>query len=509
MANGISKRRRLIRGGRVYDHDGDIDQPAIADVLIDGDTIVSIAPQISATEDVEVTNAHGKLLIPGFINAHYHSHDVFAKGMFEEMPFDIWTHHTNPNNYGVRTLEEVRLRTLLGAAEALRNGITTIQDMLILVPREDEYLDTVLAAYEEIGIRVVFSLTVRDRAVLDIAPFLSDTVSDALRRRIVGKSTRPLDEIEFITRQIRRVRPSPGSRQTWALGPSGPQRCSHELLEGIASLQRELDLPVLTHIYETKVQAVGARREYAEQGGSLIEVLDRAGLMNDHLSLIHGVWLTPKEIARVADAGACLVHNPMSNLKLKNGIAPILEYERAGVTIALGCDNCTCGDTQNIFHAMRMLCLLPAVSQPTPGPVTAGYAMRAATLSGAQALGLQGKVGALKPGMLADLVILSLDETSFLPFNSAARQLVFSESGGGVDTVFVSGRPIVQEGKLVSIDEAVLADAVRECSTAFQRDALTLRERNRADNDAILQACKVAWGTSLGFDRYLDSCLRR
>src|SRR5947207_9622956 len=155
--------RYLIRGGRVYDHDGDVHQPASVDVLINGETIERIGPNLSA-DGVEVIDASGKLVVPGMVNAHYHSHDVLAKGLFEEMPFDIWTLHSNPGNYGKRSHEEVRLRTLIGAAESLRNGITTIQDFLTLVPPDESYVDTVLSAYQESGIRVVFGIAARDRA---------------------------------------------------------------------------------------------------------------------------------------------------------------------------------------------------------------------------------------------------------------------------------------------------------------------------------------------------------
>ena len=90
--------RYLLRGGRIYDHDGDIHQPATADLLIRGGIIERIAPQIAAEDGVEVVEAAGKLVVPGFVNAHYHSHDMMAKGLFEEMPFDIWALHSNPAN---------------------------------------------------------------------------------------------------------------------------------------------------------------------------------------------------------------------------------------------------------------------------------------------------------------------------------------------------------------------------------------------------------------------------
>jgi Amidohydrolase family len=213
------------------------------------------------------------------------------------------------------------------------------------------------------------------------------------------------------------------------------------LLEGIAALSREHSLPVLTHVYETRVQAAAAQ---LDTSGSLIDKLARAGLMNDRLGVVHGVWLSPRHIAQIADAGARVVHNPISNLKLKSGVAPILDLYRAGVDVALGCDNCSCAESQNIFTAMRMLCLLPAVTEPDPGPINAGYALKAATLSGARAVGLGDKLGALKPGMAADIVILDLNEPAFVPFNSAARQIVYAESGRAVETVFVNGRPVVR-----------------------------------------------------------------
>jgi cytosine/adenosine deaminase-related metal-dependent hydrolase len=225
--------------------------------------------------------------------------------------------------------------------------------------------------------------------------------------------------------------------------------------------------------------------------------------MNDRLGVVHGVWLSPRDIAQIAEAGARVVHNPISNLKLKSGVAPILDLYRAGVDIALGCDNCSCAETQNIFTAMRMLCLLPAVTEPDPGPINAGYALKAATLSGARAVGLGGKVGALKPGMAADLTILDLTEPAFVPFNSAARQIVFAESGRAVETVFVDGRPVVRGGKLVTLDETKLAAEAAELAPAFRRDAANLAARNSDLAAPLLDANRAAWKVPLGIQRYV------
>jgi cytosine/adenosine deaminase-related metal-dependent hydrolase len=501
MINPAAAPRILIQGGRVYHHDGDVHQPAVADILVAGDIIERLGQNLPADDGTEIIDAAGKLVVPGFVNAHYHSHDVMAKGLFEEMPFDIWAVHSNPSNYGPRSLEEVRLRTLIGAAESLRNGITTIQDFLTVVPQEEAVVDTVLSAYEEAGIRVVFAIAARDRAALDIAPFLPADLPEAIRTRVAGADRKAKDELDFVAGEIKRLGLRPTPQQTWALAPSAPQRCSHELLEGVAALSRMHDLPVLTHVYETRVQAAAARRQPSDS--SLLDVLALAGLLTEKLGIVHGVWLTAREIAQIAEAGACVIHNPVSNLKLKSGVAPILDLHRAGVDIALGCDNYSCAETQNIFIAMRLLCLLPAVTDPEPGPVDAAYAVRAATIAGARAVGLTGAIGAIKPGMKADLIILDLNEPAFVPFNSAARQVVFSECGRAVETVLVGGRPVVRSRKLVTVDETALAAAVEKVAPAFRRDAQALAGRNADLVAPLLNANREAWKVPLGFERYI------
>ena len=220
------------------------------DILIRGSRIVSVT---APDEDIElkqevvrraaisdksrVIEARGKLVVPGFVNSHYHSYDVLAKGLLEDMPFDVWALHSQPAYFGPRSRAELRIRTLLGALECIRNGITTLQDMNSLVPQDEETLDVILSAYAEIGIRVVFSIAVRDVAALDIAPFLPPDVPEAALAIIRGASKDSREEIAFVERQIKRLTPLPPNI-TWGLSPSGPQRSSRALLEGISDLAR-------------------------------------------------------------------------------------------------------------------------------------------------------------------------------------------------------------------------------------------------------------------------------
>src|SRR5206468_8913865 len=130
----------LVRGGQVYDHEGDVHKPAIADILIEGGDIAAVGAGLAIEGAHEVVDASGRLVVPGLINAHYHSHDTLCRGMFEELPLEMWLLYTLPMG-GNRTKEEVRARTLVGALECLRCGITTVQDMLGLSPLNAENTD--------------------------------------------------------------------------------------------------------------------------------------------------------------------------------------------------------------------------------------------------------------------------------------------------------------------------------------------------------------------------------
>ena len=517
VETGRSEPALLIRGGRVYRHDGDVDDPAIRDILIRGSRIVSVtAPDeepalkqeiagraVDANEG-QVIDARGKLVLPGFVNAHYHSYDVLAKGLLEDMPFDVWALHSQPAYFGRRSKAEIRIRTLLGALECLQNGVTTIQDMNSLVPQDEETLDTILSAYEEIGIRVVFSIAVRDIGALDIAPFLAADVPESVMTLVRGVPKNPREEIAFVERQIKRLAPLP-PRMTWGLSPSGPQRSSRALLEGVADLSRRHALPVFTHVYETKAQTAKAREIYGEHGGSMIRHLADVGLLTPRTTIAHGVWLTQDEIALMAEHGSGVAHNPVSNLKLKSGVAPMRVAMQAGVNIALGCDNCSCGDCQNMFQAMKMFCLLAAITDPNPTGVRAADAIGAATLGGARAMNLDGEIGAIEPGMKADLVIIDLADVVYQPLNSVGRQVVFGESGRGVETTIVDGRIVVRDRRLLTIDEAALRSELEAVMPTFRRDFANVADANREAIPYLLAANERLKSHNVGLNRFVAS----
>jgi len=498
-------KKLLIRGARVLDLDGDTDMPPVQDILIEDDSISAVAPRLAAelTRGAEIIEARGKLAIPGLINSHYHSNDILAKGMMEDLPLESWSMMASPLGT-CRSLAEVRARTLVGAIDCLRNGITTVQDFSNFSPMNEEILDTILDAYAEAGIRVIFSVTVRDQSQVDTIPWIRELVPVELHELIGTRTEPPGPQMDFVARQIKRVGDR-GGMLRWALSPSAPHRCSRGLLEAVAGLSRQTGLPVYTHVYETRTQRVFAHERLAAYGGSVIRMMQATGLLGPNVTIAHAVWPEHDEIELIGSSGTNVVLNMLSNLKLKSGIAPILDYRANGVNLALGCDNCSCSDVQSLMQVMKLFCLLSSVSSPGDTGVTAKEALRAGTVGGARAAGMEQSLGVLRPGYKADLALVDLADIAYVPFNSAVRQLVFSDSGRAIETVIVNGRVIVKDRKLLGVDEAALREELGALMPAVRADFERLRSGYEKTRPYLDEVQRRAWATPLSIHRYVGA----
>ncbi len=317
---------------------------------------------------------------------------------------------------------------------------------------------------------VVYSVSLRDLPPIDALPWMRELAPAQLHDLIGTKGDAPGPQIDFVARQIDRIGDRLGGRAgmlRWALSPSAPQRCSHALLEAVADLSRRRRLPVYTHVYETRVQRLFFLERPAD-GGSAIRLMESLGLLGPLVTIAHGVWPDEDELDLIGRTRTNVVLNTLSNLKLKSGVAPILGYRARGVNLALGCDNCSCSDVQSMLQVMKLFCLLSAISSPQRTHVTAAEALRAATLGGARTAGLENTIGALRPGYKADMVLVDLADPAYVPFNSAVRQLVYSDSGRSIRTVIVDGRVVVRDGRATRVDEAALREEVSSVLPALR-----------------------------------------
>jgi 5-methylthioadenosine/S-adenosylhomocysteine deaminase len=469
----------LLKGGQVLTPAADWHDPPQLDIAIAGERIAGVVPAYAMEPNsaVDVIDAHGHLIVPGFVNAHYHSHDVLAKGTLEEVPLETWRLYALPPQYPPRSAEEVYARTLLGALECLRSGMTTIQDMLTLYPYEDRHMDAVMAAYDKVGIRVVFALQYADRKGIETIPFWKDTFPAELHPLLstAAEPERQLDLVGHFEAKFLKAAPRP--RVSWALGPSAPERCSPALMQRTIELARRYDIPVYTHIYESRGMALQARLTLPDYSGLLIKRLAEEGVLDPRMNFAHSVWLSQQEIELLAEHGAGVVLNPQGNLKMKCGIPPIRMLQDAKVRIGLGCDNCSCSDAQNMFVAMKLFALLAAVSDPIPGPPQAAAAISAATEGGADGARLGDQVGRIAQGFKADLTLIDMKDPSWSPMNSAARQLVHLEAGRGVRHVICDGRVVVRDRALTTVDEETIYEAVKAVMPEFRKDFAAISAR--------------------------------
>ncbi|MCR0985585.1 amidohydrolase family protein [Roseomonas populi] len=489
----------LVAGGRLLDPEGDdLHRPPLADLLIKEGRIVATGEEATRRGgDAERLDARGLLVAPGFVNAHSHSHDTLLRGCFEGLPLDTWGAFAFPSAWARRPDTEVHLRTRLHAAECLIHGITTVQDMVTLQGADRAQAEAVIDAHRTIGLRALLGWQLGDRAMVDTLPFARESLPPEILATLPGDAD-PAPGMRLAEELLDRVE---GPLLRSVLAPSAPQRCSPALLEWAAALSRERGLPVCTHVYETRAQAVLARQAYPADGGSFIRYLERHGLLNERLVIAHGVWIGSEEIARLGGAGGHLAHNPGANLKLLNGAAPVRRYARSGVGIALGCDNSSAGDAQNLFSSMRHAALY--WSMQAGGPEEAAIAaFRAATLGGAKALGLAGLVGGLRPGHRADLALFDLSDPAWVPLNSAVRQLVHAEPARSLRHVLVDGGIALRDGRPTGFDPAALAAEAEARQGAIADELATLRQRRAPLMGALIGLEARSRAHPLPFDRY-------
>jgi len=217
---------------------------------------------------------------------------------------------------------------------------------------------------------------------------------------------------------------------------------------------------------ETKGQLITSEKDY---GQSLIQYMNGLGVLSDHTTMAHCIWLTQRDMQLIAETGATVVHNPTSNLRTGAGVAPWTALRDHQVNVALGTDGIASNGSARLFEVMRTAALIHKVAEDDPDRWPhAGEILQAATRGGARATRRQ-DVGALEPGMAADLVLLRMDSYNFTPLNDVSNHLVYSENGASVDTVIVGGQLVLDAGQITGVDERAVLSEFRELVPEFTR----------------------------------------
>jgi 5-methylthioadenosine/S-adenosylhomocysteine deaminase len=388
------------------------------------------------TDAAEVVDAAGMLLAPGLIDAHCHACCSLFRGLVENLPLEPWLARIWKAETAILTPETTRLGATLGLAELMLGGVTTVMDMYWR-PRET------VAAARALGMRVATGPIFFDGPGVD-GMSADERIADAARffAEVAGAED---------------VIPVAMPHGAYTVGP-----------EMLAASRRLADAAgALWHIHaaETRAEQETVTKRY---GRSVIRHLNALGLLDARASLAHGVWLDDEEIAILARTGACVVHNPVSNLKLASGIARVPDLLAAGVRVALGTDGATAGNDIDMWLAIRLAATLHKGATLRPDAVPAAAAFAMATREGAAALGVADRLGTLEAGKAADMILLDLARPHAAPLFDPVTHLAFSAAKSDVRHVWVAGRRAVRDGAPVGID---LAQTLAEVAALAPRIA--------------------------------------
>jgi 5-methylthioadenosine/S-adenosylhomocysteine deaminase len=461
-------------------------------VLIQDRVISAIGRQLRLRRaDIqERLDCAGKLVIPGLINAHSHLLEILQRSFRDNVRKEVWISKRQMTEQGADlTDSEIGAAAALACAEMLKSGVTAVVDHFSLRSGiTAAKMISVLDAFQRTGIRGVLAPSLRDQNFLDLISSRGSARKPARNAGVDPWQTEMLLVLEHLRNS--------SSVSSLMLGPSSPQNCSDALLRQVVRTAERYDLGIHTHLLETVIERWGGRRLYRN---GMVQRMKNLGLLSSRLSVAHGVWLDDREMDLLAASGASLVHNPASNLKLGSGRARIADLMKRGVNVALGTDGGDTSDSYSIFDQMRLAAFLSRLDlEPPERWVTAADALRMATTHGANAIpAWRGKIGSLRVGYRADIVILK-PQLRLQPLNDFINQLVYCENGQSVDTVLVDGRVVVRGGSLTGVDEQALVRAVAPLSEKMFRIYGRIKRRRDGAEAAIERFYRNAVGTRLG-----------
>ncbi len=390
-------------------------------VGISGDTIkhVGLLPE-GYTAD-QVIDGRNKLLIPGLINAHNHSYMTLFRNYADDLPFQTWLFDKIMPLEDQLTGEDCYWGSQLAIMEMLRTGTTCFFDMYMFIQETSRAVD-------ESGIRACLSRG------------LVGADKDPGGERRLNEACREMDYWQNLSHP----------RMSFMLSAHAPYTCDPEFLRRVVAEARRREAGLCVHLAESQTEVETIQNQY---GCTPTEYMERTGFFEGQALAAHCLYLTEKDLDILASRRVHVVTNPVSNMKLANGFAPLGKMMEKGINICLGTDSAASNNTQNLFKDLQCAALIHKGHDKDAERISAGDALRFATVNGARALGLEGVTGQIQPGMKADLVLIDMGQPQFYPRNNLVSALAYSTSGQEVVMSMVDGKILYDDGEYTTIDQ--------------------------------------------------------
>jgi 5-methylthioadenosine/S-adenosylhomocysteine deaminase len=431
----------LITGGKALLLDSDntaIDQSAIA--INDSNIIeIGLAHELAKKYNAKKTiYAENSLVIPGFVNCHTHAAMTCFRGIADDLELMDWL-----NNYifpaEAKNVDKnmAYCGSLLATAEMIKSGTTTFCDMYIF---EDE---TALAA-KNAGMRCLVGEVLFD---FPSPNFQSPAEGLAYTRMLIEKwQNDPLVNI--------------------LVEPHALYTCGPALLIDAKKLADDYNVRMGVHLLENKAEKERLQQQF---GKGAVSFLKDVGYLNERFIAFHCVCLSEDDMRLFADNGCKVSHNPASNMKLASGVAPVPDMLKAGITVGLGTDGCASNNNLDMIKEMSTAARLHKVARLDPTVMDAQTVVRMATIEGAKVLGMEKITGSLEAGKKADIIIIGLNKPHLTPLYNEYSHLVYAANGADVDTVIINGQIVMENRKLLTIDEAEVMSRVSELAVKIRK----------------------------------------
>ena len=475
----------------------------------------------NTSEFEEVIDCSEKMILPGFVNAHTHSIEHWAKGLIKPLPLELWVlqlirHEPRGERgwFGEKSFETtpawaVGLSALHAGLESILGGCTAILDHLFVRHLED--IEEAVKAYKALGIRAFIAPMLNDDAELyaNYIPLVHDAkqrndklklneqcisgccsgisdggmAEDGSFRLRKGKydSQKTKDMLALWEEAIQKFHDPKGGIEI-VIGPVTPYSCSPELLRGATELRKRYNLCGHTHLLETRAQALLAKQFFPS--GSAVKHLKEVGFLDSELrgtSFAHTIWLTQEEMDLVAENGGICVHNPLSNLRLGSGVMPVEKAIKSNIKVAMGCDGSCSSDGQDMLEVLKMGTILTTTTNPDykEWSTPSSFALNMASKNGYAAIGMDGDAGDIKVGMVADLTLWDLTSLALLPRTDPLSLLILGsrtqapDAGSTLNTAWVRGYKIISNGSPLGVNVAALRRSLMKAEPNYRNPEIT------------------------------------
>jgi 5-methylthioadenosine/S-adenosylhomocysteine deaminase len=431
----------VISGGTVLVLDDENTIISEGSVAVDGTDIAAVGTAGNINQEFRgrrLIDAGGSLVMPGLVNGHTHAAMTCFRGIADDMALMDWLNNfIFPAEAKNVDPELAYWGSLLACAEMIRSGTTTFCDMYIF---EDE----AARAAHEAGMRCL------------LGEVLFDFPSPNFKT--------PAEGLAYTERLLRKWADDP--LVNIFVEPHALYTCSPDLLRDAKRLADRYGVPVGIHLLENLSEKAQLHEKF---GRGAVSFLKEIGYLDDRFIAFHGVCLDEEDMKTLAGNGCKVIHNPESNMKLASGVAPVPDMLKHGITVGLGTDGCASNNNLDLFQEMDTAAKLHKVHRLDPTVMNAETVLKMATREGAKALGMGNLAGTLMPGMKADLIILGLNKPHLTPIYNPCSHLVYAANGSDVDTVFINGRPVMENRRLLTIDEEQAMTRVRDISLRVKK----------------------------------------